>query len=97
MKYAIVFAPEAVEDIRNLKAYDRSRVRGAVERHVRHAPTRVSAHRIKRLAGVSRPQFRLRVGGLRVFYDVSGDRVEVLAVVLKSDAAAWLKGLEGSR
>jgi hypothetical protein len=37
------------------------------------------------------------VGDLRVFYDVVADTVEVLAVVPKAEAAAWLKRVEGSR
>jgi mRNA-degrading endonuclease RelE of RelBE toxin-antitoxin system len=39
---------------------------------------------------VSRPQFRLRVGEIRVFYDVSDQAVEVLAIVQKSEAESWL-------
>ncbi len=38
-----------------------------------------------------RPQYRLRVGEVRVFYDVLNETVEVLAIVAKSQAAAWLK------
>ena len=30
------------------------------------------------------------VGDVRVFYDVSGSTVEVLAIVAKSEAEAWL-------
>ena len=45
---------------------------------------------IKRLRGLSRPQFRLRVGEIRVFYDVSERSVEVLAIVAKAEADAWL-------
>jgi mRNA-degrading endonuclease RelE of RelBE toxin-antitoxin system len=37
-----------------------------------------------------RPQFRLRVGDVRVFYDVEGSTVEILAIVAKSDAEQWL-------
>jgi hypothetical protein len=33
---------------------------------------------------------RLRVGEARVFYDVSGSIVEVLAIVAKSEAESWL-------
>jgi len=97
MRYAIVFAPEAVKDVRNLNAYVRSAVREAIEVHVRHAPTKTSQHRIKRLRGVSRPQFRLRVGDVRVFYDVTESTVEILAVVPKSEAVEWLKRAEGLR
>lgn len=61
-----------------------------MERHLRHQPTRVSKSRIKRLRGLSRPQFRLRVGEVRVFYDVTPEAVEVLAIVTKEEAARWL-------
>jgi len=37
-----------------------------------------------------RPQYRLRVGDVRVFYDVSGKTVEVLAIVAKSEVSSWL-------
>lgn len=39
---------------------------------------------------MSQPRYRLRIGDIRVFYDVSGNTVEVLAIVLKSEAATWL-------
>ena len=42
------------------------------------------------LRGVSKPQFRLRVEDLRIFYDVNRARVEVLAIVEKSEATACL-------
>ena len=38
-----------------------------------------------------RPQYRLRVEDIRVFYDVTDVAVEVLAIVPKSRAAAWLE------
>lgn len=90
MPFAIVLAPEAVEDLKRLKANLRADVRTAIERHLRHEPRKASRSRIKRLRGVSRPQFRLRVGEVRVFYDVSGRAVQVLAIVAKSEAEAWL-------
>ena len=86
MPFEIVLAPQAVEDLKGLKA----NIRAAIERHLRHEPRKVSRSRIKRLRGVSRPQFRLRVGEVRVFYDVSDRAVEVLAIVTKSEAESWL-------
>jgi mRNA interferase RelE/StbE len=86
MKYEVVLAPEAVRAFRFLPAYRRAEVRDALERH---DPTRVSKSRIKRLRGLSQPQFRLRVGEVRVFYDVTHEAVEVLAIVTKAEAAAW--------
>jgi mRNA interferase RelE/StbE len=90
MQFAIVLAPEAVEDLRRLKANVRATVRTALEAHLAHEPEKTSRSRIKRLRGLLRPQYRLRVGDVRVFYDVSGSTVEVLAIVAKSEAETWL-------
>ena len=91
MRHEIVFAPTAVSEVRSLNAHLRSAVRDAIEISLRHAPTQVNKSRIKRLRGLLRPQFRLRVGDVRVYYDVKESTVEILAVVPKSKAAAWLK------
>ena len=90
MRYAVVVAPEAAKAFRALPAYRRGEVRDALERHLRYEPTRVSKSRIKRLRGLSQPQYRLRVGEVRVFYDVTPEVVQVLAIVTKAEAAAWL-------
>jgi mRNA-degrading endonuclease RelE of RelBE toxin-antitoxin system len=90
MRFEIVLAPEAVADLRRLKANLRTAVREALETHLRNEPTKTSRSRIKRLRGVSRPQYRLRVDEVRVFYDVSGATVEILAIVSKSEAESWL-------
>jgi mRNA interferase RelE/StbE len=90
MPFEIVLAPEAVEDLRRIKAHARATVRTALETHLRHQPAKTSRSRIKRLRGLRRPQYRLRVGEVRVFYDVSGTTVEVLAIVAKSEAESWL-------
>jgi mRNA-degrading endonuclease RelE of RelBE toxin-antitoxin system len=90
MRYAILLAPEAVDDLKSLKAGVRGVVRAAIETHLRHEPTKTSRSRIKRLRGLDRPQYRLRIDDVRVFYDVSNSTVEILAVIRKSDAAIWL-------
>lgn len=90
MRFEIVLAPEAVADLRRLKANERRAVKEALETHLRHEPTKTSKSRIKRLRGLARPQYRLRVEEVRVFYDVSGSSVEVLAIVPKSEAESWL-------
>ncbi len=91
MRRAIVLAPEAKEDFEALKANDRAAVRDAMEDHLRHEPTKTSRSRIKRLRGMRRPQYRLRVDEVRVFYDVTDGAVEVLAIIAKSEAAKWLE------
>ncbi len=91
MKYAIILAPEAVDDFKKLAARERSIIKEAIETHLRHEPQRTSKSRIKKLRGISRPQYRLRVGEFRVFYDLRENNVEVLAIIPKSKAAEWLE------
>jgi len=91
MSYEIILSPEATKDLHELKAHWRATVRDAIIKHLRHTPTRESKSRIKRLRGMSQPQFRLRVDEIRVFYDVSENVVEILGIVSKSEAEAWLE------
>ena len=91
MKYEIDFADEANEDLDGYRAYDRIAILDLIEKHLRHEPTRESKSRIKGLRGLSRPQYRLRIGAIRVFYDVRESVVEVIAVVDKAEASEWLE------
>jgi mRNA interferase RelE/StbE len=90
MRYELILAPGAARAYGSLPAYQRGEVRDALERHLRYEPTRVSKSRIKRLRGMSQPQYRLRVGEVRVFYDVTPEIVQVVAIVTKAEAAGWL-------
>jgi mRNA interferase RelE/StbE len=90
MRYDIILSAEAEDDFRQLKANLGSTVRAALERFLRHQPTRTSKSRIKRLRELAHPQYCLRVGDLRVFYDVMETTVDVLAIIAKADADAWL-------
>ncbi len=91
MRYEIILAPEAIEDLNELSAHDRATVKSALEIHLRHEPTKVSKSRIKRLRGLSKPQFRLRVDKFRIFYDVAESSVNVLAIISKEETTQWLK------
>ena len=90
MPFDIVLAPEAVEDFKALRANVRADIRTALETHLRHEPEKPSRSRIKRLRGLRQPQYRLRVGEVRIFYDVTGTTVQVLAFVTKLEADSWL-------
>src|SRR5579862_3129089 len=92
MSFDIVLAPEAVDDSRALKANVRATLKDALKKHLSTEPEKTSRSLIKRLRGLSKPQYRLRVGDLRVFYDVSlaDQTVEILAVVPKSETDKWL-------
>lgn len=91
MRHEIILAPEAADDLRRVKANIRTGIKEGIEQHLRHEPTKASKSRIKRLRGLSRPQYRLRIDEVRVFYDVADNVVEVLGIVAKSDADEWLR------
>lgn len=95
MKYEIILAPEAAQDLKLLKAHSRAEVKDALERHLRYEPGKVSKSRIKRLRRLSHPQYRLRVGEIRVFYDITAKTVEILAIVSKAEAVSWLEEMGG--
>jgi len=90
MRHEIVFAPEALEDLKRLQKAEARAILDAIELHLRHAPELVSRSRIKRLREIHSPQYRLRVDEWRVFYDVIEGEVRIRGVVSKSGASAWL-------
>jgi len=91
MSYEIIFAPDANKALQKIRAYDRVAILDAIERHLRHEPTRTSRSRIKQLRDLRHPQYRLRIGDLRVFYDISKKRVEVVGIMHKVEVVAWLR------
>jgi len=91
MPREIVFAPQAAEDEKRLRANERATVRDKIKQHLRHDATKTSRSRIKRLRGLKQPQYRLRVDDIRVFYDVTEKAVEILAIVPKGEVATWLE------
>ena len=94
MRYEIIVSPEAIEDLKRLSAHNKAKAKDSIEVHVRYKPTMESKSRIKKLKGLAHPQYRLRVDEIRVFYDVAENKVEVLAIILKSEAQEWLKRQE---
>jgi mRNA-degrading endonuclease RelE of RelBE toxin-antitoxin system len=90
MAFEIILAPAAATALKNLAVPVRTGVVKAIDVHLTHEPMKVSKSRIKRLQGLSQPQYRLRVGDIRVFYDVTETQVQVLAVVTKAEAQSWL-------
>ncbi len=90
MRFAIILSPRAEQSYRALPAYQRAAVRDALETHLRREPAKTSKSRIKRLRKLHQPQYRLRIEELRAFYDVIGQEVQVLDIVSKDQAQAWL-------
>ena len=94
MPFQIVLVDKAVDDLRRMPAFHRSAVRDAIEQHLRHHPILLSKSRIKRLEDIESPQYRLRVGDFRIFYDIQGGVVVVLAILSKEESVQWLKERE---
>ena len=90
VRHIVLVAPDAGNQLAALPAHTRSEVRDGIELHLRFEPTKVSRSRIKKMGGLDQPQYRLRVGEMRVFYDVTDTEVHVLAIVDKDEAQAWL-------
>jgi mRNA interferase RelE/StbE len=91
LPYTVDFDPQAVADLKRLRAFVRTAAVDTVERVLTVSPTQTGQSRIKRLRGLDRPQYRLRIDELRVFYDVEGEVVYVLRILAKSDVDEYLK------
>lgn len=91
MAYRVVFTDNATEDFKALDARWRATVRDAIRVYLTYEPTKQSKSRIKKLRDLRHPQFRLRVGEIRIFYDVSGEDVVILAIMSKEKTIQWLE------
>ena len=82
MAYAVEFAKSVEGHFRALTARERSTVIGAIDRQLLHEPLKETRHR-KPLRPNPVAPWELRVGQLRVFYEVAGVEsgvVRILAV-----------------
>lgn len=93
MRYEVVIAESAEAVFCGLDAHWRSTLKDDMRQFLEHEPRKESKSRIKRLRGLRQPQYRLRVGDMRVFYDVNDAlrQVEVIGFVMKPKTGAWLE------
>jgi mRNA interferase RelE/StbE len=89
--YRVVLTDNAIEDFKALDARWRATVRDALRIHLTHEPKKESKSRIKRLKDLNHPQYRLRIDGIRVFYDVIDEDVVVVAIMSKEKTDEWLE------
>jgi mRNA-degrading endonuclease RelE of RelBE toxin-antitoxin system len=96
MAYIVEFARSVKEHLRFLSADQRSRVILGIEEHLIHEPIRETRNR-KPLRPNPIAPWELRLGELRVFYDVAlgeGHVVQVLAVDWKERDKLFIGGKE---
>jgi len=94
--FDIYLKPTAVADLDGLRKHDAVQIADAIEEHLTHEPTKESKSRIKRLRGIANPDYRLRVGDPRVFYnvDLEAHRVDVLRVMHKDQTKSCYEEME---
>ena len=95
MPFRIEYSPDAVDHLRTVRAADPNRVVDAVDEHLVHEPETETTHRKLLRPNPLAPR-ELRVGDLRVFYDVHRDErlVTVLAVGVKDRNILRIAGEE---
>ncbi len=84
--FEIVYADDAVADIKRMRKVDQRSVLDGIEVHLSSQPTFTSKSRIKAMVQPFWSQYRLRIADFRVYYDVDADsvRVNVLRVLHKT-------------
>ena len=92
--FRIVVLPKAAVQIARLRRLDAVAILNSIETHFRFEPERTSRSSIKRLRGRQDATYRLRAGQHRVFYDVQGRQVAVVAVLHKSETHAFYRRSE---
>ena len=81
MKHEIILKPSAIRDLDGIRKFDATMIADGIEMFLADHPTRQSKSRVKRLRGIRNPDYRLRLGDYRVFYNV--DKAEKQVVVLR--------------
>lgn len=96
MEFEIRYSREALDSLKAAPAHVRAEVLDVIGRILPHEPDKESKSRIKRLAGIDHPQFRMRVNKWRVFYDVLENELIVLIIDLLEEGPAhrWYSELE---
>ena len=83
--FSIEVKSEALKQLTGIKRYYAVQIIHAIEENLRTTPDKPSPPRIKILRGRQQAAYRLREGDYRIFYDVVGDTVIVVAILHKND------------
>jgi len=95
MTFAIEFAPEAIDHVKGLSAFDRATVVEQIEVQLANQPEAETRNR-KMMRENPLAKWELRVGALRVFYNVISEepKVRVVAVGRKEGNRFFIGGEE---
>ncbi len=93
MPYEIEYDPEAKLDLRALRADLRGIAEDGVARHLAQDAERDEGAR-KRLRPNPVAEWKLRLDPVRVYYDVEGTTVWVVAIILKARNRLYRRGKE---
>lgn len=89
--YSIDFSHEAVEDLKQLRGFERAKILDDIERILTVNPTLESKAVLKKLLQPAPTGFRLRIGNHRVFYDVEDGVVFIVRILSKRQAIDYLR------
>ena len=78
--YVLILARRFLKDMKKLSRQDQLRVRRALD-HIQTDP--YQGYKVKT---VETGQYRWRVGGLRIRYDIDGKEIQVLRVIKRENA-----------
>ncbi len=90
-RFTLFLKPSAIKDLDRLRKYDAVSVADGIEKFLSYSPTKESRSRVKKLRGIADPDYRLRLGDYRVFYnvDVVERRVKVLRILHKEQTRKY--------
>lgn len=93
--FQIEFTPEAIEDVEQLRAFDRRHIIATVQEQLSHQPIATTRNR-KKLRPNMLAEWELRIIPFRIFYDVDLDRsvVKIIAIGYKQGNTLFIHGEE---
>jgi len=91
--FQIEFTPEAIEDVEQLRAFDRRQIIATIEEQLTHQPIAITRNR-KKLRPNQLAEWELRIVPFRVFYDIDANNsiVKIVAVGYKQGNTLFIRG-----
>lgn len=86
MRFQIEYTRDALDDLTDLRAFDRKRIADGILSNLVHHPTTTSRSRIKKMDQPFWSEYRLRVDEFRVYYKVdSATQAVTILRILRKD------------